>query len=118
MLCRRPRAPPYAVPDACSPCTASPFTADQFLITDDFTEETHVGRYIASTTSDAWRRERKAAGGRRSRMPARWGQAELDRLDGDLAGLTVAEQAEALGTSRSSIDRMRKALRARAADPS
>ncbi|WP_153001253.1 hypothetical protein [Microbacterium testaceum] len=77
-----------------------------------------MGRYVPSTTTEAWRRERKAMGGRRSRMPKTWGTAELDRLSGDLAGLSVAEQAEALGTSRSSIDRMRAALRARTIDPS
>lgn len=77
-----------------------------------------MGRYTASTTSPEWRRERKAAGGRKSRMPKTWGDAELDRLDGDLAGITVAQQAEALSTSPATVDRMRRALRARTADPS
>lgn len=82
------------------------------------TEEINMGHYTPSTTTAEWRSARKAEGGRKSRMPKTWGTAELDRLDGDLAGLTVAAQAEALGTSRSSVDRMRKALRARTADPS
>lgn len=75
-----------------------------------------MGNYIASTTSDAWRRERKAAGGRRSVMPKRWGQVELDRLTGDLAGLSVKQQAQALSCSTATIDRLRKALRARTSD--
>lgn len=73
-----------------------------------------MGSYVRSTTTDAWRRERKAAGGRKSVNPKRWGPAELDRLTGDLAGLTVAAQADALSTSRSSVDRMRRELRTRA----
>lgn len=77
-----------------------------------------MGHYIASTTSDAWRRERKAAGGRKSRMPKSWGQLELDRLQGDLAGLTVRQQAQALSCSTATIDRMRRALSARTVDPS
>lgn len=69
--------------------------------------------YTPSTTSESWRRERKSAGGKRSRMPKRWGHAELERLRGELAGLSVDAQAEALNTSRSTVDRMRRHLRDR-----
>jgi len=74
--------------------------------------------YTRSTTTEAWRSARKAEGGRRSRMPKTWGQPELDRLSGDLAGLTVRQQADALSTSPATIDRMRRALRARTAEQS
>lgn len=67
--------------------------------------------YVPSTTTEEWRRERKAAGGRKSRPPRRWGDAELARLEGELSGLSVDAQAEALNTSRSSVDRMRRYLR-------
>lgn len=77
-----------------------------------------MGNYVRSTTSEKWRRERKAEGGRRSVNPKRWGDRELDRLTGDRAGLTVRQQAEALSTSPATIDRMRRALRTRTADPS
>lgn len=66
-----------------------------------------------STTTEAWRSARKAEGGRKSRMPKRWGSAELDRPSGDLTGLSVQQQAEALSTLCSTIDRMRRAARAR-----
>lgn len=74
--------------------------------------------YVRSTTTPEWRSARKAAGGRRSVMPKRWGDRELDRLSGDLAGLSVKQQAEALSTSTATIDRMRRALRARTAGES
>lgn len=69
--------------------------------------------YTPSTTSAEWRSERKAAGGRKSRMPRRWGDAELARFQGELAGLSVKAQAAALGVSPSTVDRMRRALRER-----
>lgn len=73
--------------------------------------------YVRSTTSEEWRRERKAAGGRKSRPPRTWGDDDLDTL-AQLAGFTVDQQASALKRSASTIDRMRRALRARSVDPS
>lgn len=77
-----------------------------------------MGKYTPSTTSQEWRSARKAEGGRRSRMPKTWGTAEMDRLTGDLVGLTIRQQAEALSCSTATVDRMRRALSARTVDPS
>jgi hypothetical protein len=53
-----------------------------------------------------------AIGGRISKRKPSWTAADLDRLAA-LEGRTVAQQAAELGRSRSSIDRMRRALRER-----
>jgi len=73
--------------------------------------------YIRSTTSEQWRRERKAAGGRKSRPPRTWNDDDLDAL-AQLAGLTVDQQAATMNRSASTIDRMRRALRARTTEQS
>lgn len=59
-------------------------------------------------------RERAARGGRASKRPPTWNDEDLDTL-AQLTGQTVAQQAIILGRSPSTVDRMRRALRARPA---
>lgn len=75
----------------------------------------YAARAILDTWGPDWiadRRERGRRGGQTSRRGATWTFDDLDRL-ACLDGLTIAQQAEELDVSRSTIDRMRRALRDR-----
>ncbi|MET2012355.1 hypothetical protein ABXJ56_12430 [Microbacterium chocolatum] len=69
---------------------------------------------LATWTPDYIRemQERGRRGGKTSKRGPMWTDADLDKLAA-LAGQTVAEQSATLGVSMSTIDRMRRALRAR-----
>lgn len=76
-------------------------------------------RYALDTWSPDWileMRRRGAVGGRTSKRPPTWTDADLDALAA-LHSLTVKQQATRLGRSPSTIDRMRRALRERTSAP-